>query len=80
MMATNAQLEARIKALEAWQKTATAQIQSLMTAPAVDYSAQITELTDAIAELKNTTCPEAGRLSTIEAALAVLTDDHVPEP
>lgn len=78
-MPTNAQLDARIKALEAWRKTAADQIAALLAAPATDYSTQIAALAAGIAALKATTCPEATRLDAFEAALDTLTGDHVPE-
>lgn len=80
MVATNAQLDARLKKVEAWKLTAEARIGKLETAPAgTDYSTAIDALWDAVNALKLLTCPEAPRLDAIDAALALLQADHLPE-
>jgi hypothetical protein len=86
-MATNAQLDARLRIVENW-KTATIKgladfeirLRALEAAPAgTDYSAAIAALQKEVDALKLLTCPEAPRLDAIDAALALLAGDHVPE-
>lgn len=90
-MATNAQLDTRIKALEAWRTSATSQIAALqasltalttrVTALEQKPTGDTAALEARVAALEERTCPheEVSDPTTFEARLRLLEADHIPE-
>lgn len=75
-MATNAQLEARIRALETWKARVDIRLNILETAAPAD----LIVLEERVSTLEDKTCPQQDVLDNMEARLAVLDGDHVPTP
>lgn len=83
LLAKTKALESRVLVLEGWKTavnssltTLASKIAALEAAGTVDLSAIESRLTT----LENKTCPEQDRFAAIEADVAELQADHVPEP
>lgn len=78
-MATNAQLETRIKALEAWRTTATTTLNALagriatLEARPTGGTVDLAPLTARVTKLETTPCGQESRIKTLE-------NDHIPTP
>ena len=87
LSATNAQLETRVKTLEAWRTVITGvvttvqnagtalaiRVTKLESAPVVNYAAELAALKARMDFIENKLCPQ-------QAVIDALVADHIPEP